>query len=549
MAEDQGTGTPAAAPVVTVAGPHVDRAEEVLTPEALAFVAGLHRAFEGRRRELLARRRERRAEIARTGTLDFLPETAAVRAADWRVAEAPGALRDRRVEITGPTDRKMAINALNSGARVWLADFEDATSPTWENLVGGQINLIDAFEGRIDFTTSAGKAYALRPAAELATVVVRPRGWHLDENHLLVDGEPVAGAFLDFGLYFFHNAARLLARGADDPNSGPYFYLPKTESHLEARLWNDVFTHAQAELGIEHGTIRATVLIETVTAAFEMDEILHELRDHAAGLNAGRWDYLFSLVKNFRDAGEHYILPDRNTVTMASPFMAAYTRLLVRTCHRRGAHAIGGMAAFVPSRKDPEVNAAALEKVKADKDREAGQGFDGSWVAHPDLVPVARASFDAVLGGRPHQKDNPGPAGPVTAEQLLDIAGAGGSCTRNGLHNAVQVGIRYIEAWLRGLGAVAIFHMMEDAATAEISRSQIWQWIHNDVVLADTGEKATAELVRRLVAEELAALRAELGEQAYAAGRWGEAARLFEQVALDQEFADFLTLPALPLLG
>ncbi len=549
MAADQGPGASPTAPVVTVAGPRVHRAEEVLTPEAVAFVVGLHRSFEGRRRELLARRRERRAEIARTGTLDFLPDTAGVRAADWRVAEAPRALQDRRVEITGPTDRKMVINALNSGAKVWLADFEDATSPTWENVVSGQINLIDAFEGRIDFATDAGKAYTLRPAAELATVVVRPRGWHLDENHLLVDGEPVAGALLDFGLYFFHNAARLLARGADDPNSGPYFYLPKTESHLEARLWNDVFTHAQAELGVPHGTIRATVLIETITAAFEMDEILYELREHAAGLNAGRWDYLFSIVKNFRDAGEHYILPDRNTVTMASPFMAAYTRLLVRTCHRRGAHAIGGMAAFIPSRRDPEVNAAAMEKVEADKDREAGNGFDGSWVAHPDLVPVARASFDAVLGGRPHQKDNPGPDGPVTAEQLLDIAGAGGSCTRHGLHNAVQVGIRYIEAWLRGLGAVAIFHMMEDAATAEISRSQIWQWIHNDVVLADTGEKATADLVRRLVAEELTALRAEVGDEVYAAGRWREAAQLFEQVALAEEFADFLTLPALPLLG
>ncbi|WP_043465060.1 malate synthase A [Kitasatospora sp. MBT66] len=549
MAADQGPGASPTAPVVTVAGPRVHRAEEVLTPEAVAFVVGLHRSFEGRRRELLARRRERRAEIARTGTLDFLPGTADVRAADWRVAEAPKALQDRRVEITGPTDRKMVINALNSGAKVWLADFEDATSPTWENVVSGQINLIDAFEGRIDFATDAGKSYTLRPAAELATVVVRPRGWHLDENHLLVDGEPVAGAFLDFGLYFFHNAARLLARGAGDPNSGPYFYLPKTESHLEARLWNDVFTHAQAELGIPHGTVRATVLIETITAAFEMDEILHELRDHAAGLNAGRWDYLFSIVKNFRDAGEHYILPDRNTVTMASPFMAAYTRLLVRTCHRRGAHAIGGMAAFIPSRRDPEVNAAALEKVQADKDREAGNGFDGSWVAHPDLVPVARASFDAVLGDRPHQKDNPGPDGPVTADQLLDIAGAGGSCTRHGLHNAVQVGIRYIEAWLRGLGAVAIFNMMEDAATAEISRSQIWQWIHNDVVLADTGEKATSDLVRRLVAEELTALRAEVGDEVYAAGRWREAAQLFEQVALAEEFADFLTLPALPLLG
>ncbi|MER5636939.1 malate synthase A [Kitasatospora sp. NPDC002227] len=549
MAADQGPGAAAPAPVVTVAGPRVPRAEEVLTPEAVAFVVGLHRAFEGRRQELLARRKTRRAEIAAAGTLDFLPETADVRAGDWKVAEAPRALQDRRVEITGPTDRKMVINALNSGAKVWLADFEDATAPTWENVVSGQINLIDAYEGRIDFTTPAGKSYALKPAAELATVVVRPRGWHLDENHLLVDGVPVAGAFFDFGLYFFHNAARLLARGAQDPNSGPYFYLPKTESHLEARLWNEVFTHAQAALGIPHGTVRATVLIETITAAFEMDEILYELREHAAGLNAGRWDYLFSIVKNFRDAGEAFILPDRNSVTMAAPFMAAYTRLLVQTCHKRGAHAIGGMAAFIPSRRDAEINAVAFEKVRTDKDREAGNGFDGSWVAHPDLVPVARACFDAVLGERPNQKDNPGPTAPVTPAELLDIAGAGGSCTEAGLHNAVQVGVRYIEAWLRGLGAVGIFNMMEDAATAEISRSQIWQWIHNGVVLADTGEKATAELVRRLVAEELAALRAELGDEAYAGGRWAEAARLFEQVALAEDFADFLTLPALALLG
>ncbi|KDN81785.1 malate synthase A [Kitasatospora cheerisanensis] len=540
-AAEQGSTVPG----VAVTGPPVQRAEEVLTPQALAFVAGLHRAFDGRRRELLAARRVRRDGIARTGTLDFRPETAAVRAGEWQVAPAPRALTDRRVEITGPTDRKTTVNALNSGAQVWLADFEDATAPTWHNVVTGQVNLIDAFESRIDFTDDRGKAYALAPARELATVVVRPRGWHLDERHLTVDGAPVAGAFVDFGLYFFHNAARLLARAArdpQDPNSGPYFYLPKTESHLEARLWNEVFTHAQAELGIPHGTIRATVLIETVTAAFEMDEILYELRDHAAGLNAGRWDYLFSIVKNFRDAGPAFVLPDRNAVTMASPFMAAYTRLLVRTCHRRGAHAIGGMAAFIPSRTDPEVNAAALAKVRADKEREAGGGFDGSWVAHPDLVPVARACFDAVLGDRPHQKDDPGPAEPVTAAELLNVAGAGGSCSSAGLRNAVQVGIRYLEAWLRGTGAVAIFHLMEDAATAEISRSQIWQWIHNGVRLADTGEQVTAEQVRRLVAEELAALPAD------APGRWQEAAALFEQVALGEEFTDFLTLPALALL-
>ena len=531
---------------IVVTGLPVDRGEEVLTTEALDFVAGLHRRFEPRRRELLDLRRQRRARIAAEGTLDFLPETADVRAGDWKVAPAPRALQDRRVEITGPTDRKMVINALNSGAKVWLADFEDATAPTWSNLVEGQLNLIDAYERRIDFSTGAGKSYTLRPDAELATVVVRPRGWHLDEAHLLVDGAPVAGAFLDFGLYFFHNAARLLARGAEDPNAGPYFYLPKTESHLEARLWNDVFTHAQQTLGIEHGTIKATVLIETITAAFEMDEILYELRDHAAGLNAGRWDYLFSIIKNLRDAGERYVLPDRNSVGMTSPFMRAYAQLLVQTCHRRGAHAIGGMAAFIPSRRDPAVNAAALEKVTADKEREAGNGFDGSWVAHPDLVPVCRASFDAVLGDRPHQKDVI-PAGEVTAAELLDIAGAGGACTAAGLHNAVQVGVRYIEAWLRGLGAVGIFNMMEDAATAEISRSQIWQWIYNGVVL-DSGAKVTPDLVRGLVGTELAELRAELGDAAYDAGRWTEAARLFEQVALADEFVDFLTLPGYALL-
>ncbi|WP_055587197.1 malate synthase A [Peterkaempfera griseoplana] len=536
----------ASAPVVTVSGPPVERAAEVLTAEALTFLAGLHRAFDGRRRELLARRAERRAEIASTGRLDFLPETAEVRAAQWTVAEAPRALQDRRVEITGPTDRRMTVNALNSGARVWLADFEDATSPTWANLVLGQLNLVDAFERRIDFTSAEGKTYTLRPDAELATVVVRPRGWHLDERHLQIDGVPIAGALFDFGLYFFHNAARLLARGPQDPNSGPYFYLPKTESHLEARLWNEVFVHAQRELGIPHGTVRATVLIETITAAFEMDEILYELREHAAGLNAGRWDYLFSMIKNFRDAGERYVLPDRNSVTMAAPFMQAYTRLLVRTCHRRGAHAIGGMAAFIPSRRDPAVNQAALARVAADKDREAGGGFDGSWVAHPDLVPVCRASFDAVLGEAPHQKQRV-PQDEVTAEQLLDVTATEGGCTEEGLRSAVAVGLRYIEAWLRGHGAVAIFNLMEDAATAEISRSQLWQWIRNGVVL-DSGEKVTAELVRRRIDQELAKLRGELGGDAYADGRWEEARGLFEQVALGEEFADFLTLPGYALL-
>ncbi|GGZ97984.1 malate synthase A [Streptomyces echinoruber] len=527
-------------PVVVDAEP-LPRQEEVLTDAALAFVAELHRRFTPRRDELLARRAERRAEIARTATLDFLPETAAIRADDsWRVAPCPPALQDRRVEITGPTDRKMTINALNSGARVWLADFEDASSPTWHNVVLGQLNLIDAYTRNIDFTDPAsGKSYALRPAEELATVVVRPRGWHLDERHLRdADGRRIPGALVDFGLYFFHNARRLL-----DLGMGPYFYLPKLESHLEARLWNDVFVFAQDHLGIPQGTVRATVLIETITAAFEMEEILYELRDHASGLNAGRWDYLFSIIKNFRDAGPEFVLPDRNAVTMTAPFMRAYTELLVRTCHRRGAHAIGGMAAFIPSRRDPEVNRVAFEKVRADKDREAGDGFDGSWVAHPDLVPIAMESFDKVLGDRPHQKDRLREDVEVEAADLLAVGSLDAKPTYAGLVNAVQVGIRYIEAWLRGLGAVAIFHLMEDAATAEISRSQVWQWINAGVVL-DNGERVTADLARRVAADDLAHLRAELGEDAFAAGRWRQAHDLFLTVALDEEYTDFLTLPA-----
>ncbi|MFE1776779.1 malate synthase A [Streptomyces sp. NPDC059008] len=522
-----------------------ERQAEVLTDAALAFVAELHRRFTPRRDELLARRAERRAEIARTSTLDFLPETARIRADDsWRVAEAPAALNDRRVEITGPTDRKMTINALNSGAKVWLADFEDASAPTWENVVTGQLNLIDAYERRIDFTDpNSGKSYALKPAEELATVVMRPRGWHLEERHLQFEGRPVPGALVDFGLYFFHNAKRLLALG-----KGPYFYLPKTESHLEARLWNDIFVFAQDYVGIPQGTVRATVLIETITAAYEMEEILYELRDHASGLNAGRWDYLFSIVKNFRDGGAKFVLPDRNAVTMTAPFMRAYTELLVRTCHKRGAHAIGGMAAFIPNRRDPEANERALAKVKNDKDREAGDGFDGSWVAHPDLVPVARASFDAVLGDKPNQKDRLREDVSVAAGDLIAIDSLDAKPTYQGLVDAVQVGTRYIEAWLRGLGAVAIFGLMEDAATAEISRSQIWQWVDAGVVF-ENGEKATADLVRKVAAEELAAIRAETGEEAFAAGRWQQAHDLLLKVSLDADYADFLTLPAYELLG
>ncbi|MFF8715808.1 malate synthase A [Streptomyces sp. NPDC015184] len=536
---------PAPSPLAIVDAEPLPRQDEVLTEAALAFVAELHRRFTPRRDELLARRGERRAEIARTSTLDFLPETAAIRADDsWRVAPAPAALNDRRVEITGPTDRKMTINALNSGARVWLADFEDASAPTWENVVLGQLNLIDAYTRAIDFTDpGSGKSYALKPAEELATVVTRPRGWHLNERHLQLDGVPVPGALVDFGLYFFHNAQRLI-----DLGKGPYFYLPKTESHLEARLWNDIFVFAQDYVGIPRGTVRATVLIETITAAYEMEEILYELRDHASGLNAGRWDYLFSIVKNFRDGGAKFVLPDRNAVTMTAPFMRAYTELLVRTCHKRGAHAIGGMAAFIPSRRDAEVNKVAFEKVKADKDREAHDGFDGSWVAHPDLVPIAMASFDAVLGEKPNQKERLREDVSVAAGDLIAIDSLDARPTYEGLRNAVAVGIRYIEAWLRGLGAVAIFNLMEDAATAEISRSQIWQWINADVVF-ENGEHATADLARRVATEELAAIRAEIGEEAFAAGKWQQAHDLLLKVSLDQDYADFLTLPAYEQLG
>ncbi|MBT2901887.1 MULTISPECIES: malate synthase A [unclassified Streptomyces] len=531
---------PAPSTLAIVDAEPLPRQEEVLTDAALAFVAELHRRFTPRRNELLARRGERRAEIARTSTLDFLPETAAVRADDsWKVAPAPAALNDRRVEITGPTDRKMTINALNSGAKVWLADFEDASAPTWENVVLGQLNLTDAYERRIDFTDPrSGKSYALKSPGELATVVMRPRGWHLEERHLQLDGVSVPGALVDFGLYFFHNAQRLI-----DLGKGPYFYLPKTESHLEARLWNDIFVFAQDYVGIPQGTVRATVLIETITAAYEMEEILYELRDHASGLNAGRWDYLFSIVKNFRDGGAKFVLPDRNAVTMTAPFMRAYTELLVRTCHKRGAHAIGGMAAFIPSRRDAEVNKVAFEKVKADKDREAHDGFDGSWVAHPDLVPIALASFDAVLGEKPNQKDRLREDVSVAPGDLIAIDTLDASPTYDGLRNAVAVGIRYIEAWLRGLGAVAIFNLMEDAATAEISRSQIWQWINADVVF-ENGEHATADLARKVAAEELTAIREEIGEETFTAGKWQQAHDLLLQVSLDQDYADFLTLPA-----
>jgi malate synthase len=508
---------------------------EILSDEAVAFVADLNRRFRPRRNELLAARAARRAEIAAGGTLDFLPETADIRAGDWTVPAAPADLTDRRVEITGPTERKMAINALNSGAKVWLADLEDANTPHWANVVGGQQNLYDAIRRTITLETPA-KTYELGDGP-YPTIVMRPRGWHLDERHLPVDGEPAVGALVDFGLYFFHNAAELLARG-----SGPYFYLPKMESHREAVLWNDVFTYAEETLGIAQGTIRATVLIETIPAAFEMDEIIYALRPHLSGLNAGRWDYLFSIIKYFRD-NPAMVLPDRAAVTMTAPFMRAYTELLVSTCHRRGAFAMGGMAAFIPSRRDPAVNEVALAKVREDKEREAGDGFDGSWVAHPDLVPVCQEVFDRVLGDKPNQLDRKRDDVSVDAAQLLDVAALGGVVTEAGLRSNISVGLQYLEAWLRGNGAVAINNLMEDAATAEISRSQVWQWIHNGVRL-DDGTLITADLVSKIEDEELAKIREALGEQAWAGSRFDDARKLFERVALADDFADFLTTAA-----
>ncbi|MFL6111895.1 MAG: malate synthase A [Catenulispora sp.] len=517
---------------VVVDGPAVTAADEVLTPDCLEFVAGVHKRFAATREHLLAERTRRRAEAARTGRLGFRPETAAIRDGDWRVAPAPADLTDRRVEITGPTERKMMINALNSGAKVWLADLEDANTPHWRNVIEGQLNLRDAVRGTARHVGPDGREYTLRADAPLATIVVRPRGWHLPERHITIDGEATAGAFVDFGLYFFHNAHALLEKG-----SGPYFYLPKMESHLEARLWNDVFDHAEATLGIAPGTIRATVLIETIPAAFEMAEILYELRTHASGLNAGRWDYLFSLIKFFRDAGPGFVLPERAALTMTAPFMRSYTEQLVRTCHAHSAHAIGGMAAFIPSRRDAEANALAFAKVRQDKQREAADGFDGSWVAHPDLVPVCAAVFDGVLGDRPNQVDRLRPDVEPDEAGLLDMSAAGGGVTSEGLRTNVNVGIRYLAAWLGGLGAVAIDNLMEDAATAEISRAQIWQWVHNGIVLADTGEKVTADLVRGLAA----AVEVDGGH--------GEAARdLFERVALAEEFEPFLTVPAYELV-
>jgi malate synthase len=512
---------------VEIRGAAVERSDEILTPPALDFVADLARTFEPTRRELLTARAARQVELSAGGELRFLNETRAVRDGAWRVAPAPADLQVRKVEITGPTDRKMVINALNCGASVYMADFEDANTPTWENMISGQVNLADAVRRKIDFTSPEGKRYALNET--LATLVVRPRGWHLLEKHLLVDGAPVAGALMDFGLYLFHNAKTLIDRG-----SGPYFYLPKLESHREARLWNDVFVRAQEKLGIPKGTIKATVLVETFPAAFEMDEILYELRDHSGGLNAGRWDFIFSVIKKFNHRSD-FLLPDRAQVTMTVPFMRAYTELLVRTCHARGAFALGGMAAFIPTRKDPQVNEVALAKVREDKIREATDGFDGTWVAHPDLVPVAMEEFDRVLGAKKNQLDRTRDDVRVSDAQLRAVGVPGGTITDDGVKSNVSVGIQYLESWLRGIGAAAIYNLMEDAATAEISRSQVWQWVHHGAKTTD-GTLVTKDVIRKIGRDEVARLDRP-------GRRFGDALALFEDVALADRFVEFLTLP------
>jgi malate synthase len=502
---------------------------EVLSKPALAFLEELHRAFESRRQELLQKRLERYRKLAAGAAFDFLPETASVRAGDWKVAPTPADLEKRHVEITGPVERKMMINALNSGADVFMSDFEDSLSPTWSAVVQGHANLKDAVRRKLTFTSPEGKSYKLNQ--KIATLLVRPRGWHLPEKHLQVEGKPVSGALADFGLFFFHNARETLDRG-----TGPYFYLPKIESHLEARLWNDVFVLAQEKLGIPRGSVRATVLIETLPAAFEMDEILYELRDHSGGLNAGRWDYIFSLIKKLRTRRD-LILPDRQQITMTVPFMRAYTELLVKTCHRRGAHAMGGMAPFIPTRKNPEINEKALAQTRSDKEREVKDGFDGTWVAHPDLVPIAKEVFDRKLG-KPHQKERLREEVRVEAPELQDIKVPGGTITEGGVRNNISVALQYLSAWLGGNGAVAIFNLMEDAATAEISRAQLWQWVQNGAKLAD-GRLVDRALYEKLRDEELAKLPA--------SPQLVQARRILDDLVLGV-FVEFLTLPAYELL-
>ena len=513
---------------------------EILTPEAMSFVATLHRKFGHRREELLARRQERQAALDRGERPDFLPETRHVREGDWTVAPTPADIQDRRVEITGPTDRKMVINALNSGARVFMTDFEDANSPTWANMLDGQINLRDAIRRTISFANPDGKQYALNE--KTATIMVRPRGWHLLEKHFLVDGQPVSGGLFDFGLYFFHNAKELLARG-----SGPYFYLPKMESHLEARLWNDAFILAQDALGIPQGTIKATVLIETILAAFEMDEILYELKDHSAGLNCGRWDYIFSCIKKFAK-DENFLLADRSQITMTTHFMRSYSLLCIKTCHRRGAFAMGGMAAQIPVKNDPKANEEAFAKVRADKEREANDGHDGTWVAHPGMVALATEAFDAIMKtpnqiASEKQRDTP-----ISASDLLAF-GPRTPITEAGVRTNVSVGVQYLEAWLRGSGAVPIFNLMEDAATAEISRAQLWQWIRSAEGKLDDGRKVDVPMFRQVLREELEKVKNGLGADRYGKGRFEEASALFDKITTDEEFIEFLTLPGYDRLG
>ncbi|MBY0267783.1 MAG: malate synthase A [Burkholderiales bacterium] len=506
---------------------------EILSPQALAFVAKLARKFEARRRELMAKRVARQAEFNAGKLPDFLPETREIRESEWSIGSVPADLQDRRVEITGPTDRKMVINALNSGANVFMADFEDSNAPTWSNMIEGQLNMRDAIRRSVTYQSPEGKSYKLNE--KTATLLVRPRGWHLMENHVLIDGEPVSGAIFDFALFVFHNAREALAR-----NTGPYFYLPKMESHLEARLWNDIFVMAQRELGLPQGTIKATVLIETVLAAFEMDEILYELREHCVGLNIGRWDYIFSCIKKFR-SNRDFCLADRSQVTMTAPFMRAYALLLVKTCHKRKAFAMGGMAAQIPIKNDPAANEAALAKVRADKEREATDGCDGTWVAHPGLVGIAKEIFDKHMPG-PNQVSRQRPDVNVAAKDLLDFKPEA-PITEAGLRNNISVGIQYIGAWLAGNGCVPVYNLMEDAATAEISRSQIWQWMRSPKGMLDDGRKVTAAMFRAMLPEELARVRRELGEAAWSAGRYEEAAKLFEQITSSDDYVDFLTLP------
>jgi malate synthase len=525
------------APTAEILGPIDGRTGEILTPAACKFLAELHRRFDARRRELLAARETRQARFDAGERPDFLAETKAVRDGDWRVAPIPADLQDRRVEITGPVDRKMIINALNSGAKVFMADFEDATSPTWANLVEGQVNLADYWAGRLDFTDpTSGKAYALRP--DPAVLLVRPRGWHLPEDHVRVGGEAMSGSLFDFGLYVFHNARAAMAKG-----SGAYFYLPKMESHLEARLWNDVFLFAEDSLGIPKGTFKATVLIETLPAAFEMDEIIYELRDHMAGLNCGRWDYIFSYIKRLK-AQPDALTPDRSAMVMGQAFLRAYSLALIKTCHRRGAFAMGGMAAQIPVRGDSAINEAAFAKVRADKEREALDGHDGTWVAHPDLVPVAMEVFDRVMRG-PNQLDKARDDVAMDREAMLRVHE--GPRTLAGLRDNIRVGVQYIEAWLRGRGAVPLYNLMEDAATAEISRAQVWQWINRGAML-DDGRAVTPDLFKSVLDEEMATLTSALPAGAFDKGRFAEAIALFSQMTLAPDFVEFLTLPAYDIL-